>query len=319
MNRRIQATTLVLLIVGGILSALPAAAQNDLERKIDSLFVIASSGEVRYREMTEPAMDSIAALGVPAVPHLVDKFVTKSARERWTIIWILQRIGSPAVPHLIESLRRPDHLIVQRVCWALGDIKDSSAVDPLIAIAGHQRWQVRDQVIGALGRIGSKRADDVVLQALTDKIGQVRKAAVVSCGDLVIHEAIAGLVHALGDDFYGARMAAIGSLLKLDTTIVIETLIDSLDSGDKLVGNQICDMLGRYATDPALEVLYATALEDNSPERRIHAAVALIRADPLDNCGYQTEIFARQTDRLGRLKIESARYTARHGQEESAH
>ena len=50
-----------------------AAAETELKRKVDSLFVIASSGEVKYRDMVEPAKDSIAAIGADAVPILVDK------------------------------------------------------------------------------------------------------------------------------------------------------------------------------------------------------------------------------------------------------
>ena len=82
---------LLLTVISGL-----AAADTELERKVDSLFVIASSGEVKYRDMVEPAKDSIAAIGADAVPILVDKFTTKSARERWTIIKILEKIGSPA-------------------------------------------------------------------------------------------------------------------------------------------------------------------------------------------------------------------------------
>ncbi len=293
-----------------------AQEDGDLKRKIDSLFVIASSGEVKYRDMNGPAMDSIAALGAPAVPYLVDKFTTKSARERWTIIWTLQRIGSAAVPYLVESLGRPDPLVVERVCWALGDIKDSAATGPLMAVADNPRWQVRDQAVGALGKIGSKRADDVVMRALSDTIGQVRKSAVVSCGQLAVFEAIPNLVHVLGDDFYGARLMADISLFKLDTATVIETLVDSLNTDNDVTGAQICYMLGRYATDTAFAILRNAALNSRNPERRAHAAVAIILADPDNTRGYREEILNAQDDRWTRLKVESAIYTARHVQKE---
>ncbi len=306
------------LLLGLVLSALPAAAQTNLEKKIDSLFVIASSGEVRYRDMNEPAMDSIAALGAAAVPHLVDKFKTKSARERWTVIWTLQRIGSAAVPYLVESLDRPDPLIVERVCWALGDIKDSAATVPLMGVTDNPRWQVRDQAIGALGKIGSKRADDVVLRALNDTIGQVRKSAVVSCGKLHVFEAIPKLVHALGDDFYGARLIAPSALFKLDTATVIETLIDSVHSSNPMAVAQVYEMLGQYATDTALTVLRDQAIYGTDPQLRAHAAIALILADPTDQRRFREDLMSASYDRLTRLKIESAIYTARHAQEESS-
>jgi len=316
MNKPIGLTLSLILLLPLFVTVAPVTAESDIGEKIDSLFVIASSGEVMYRDMTEPAMDSIAALGAPAVPFLVEKFATKSARERWTVIWILQRIGSPAVPFLITSLNRPEHLIVQRVCWALGDIGDTAAVEPLLGIAGHARWQVRDQSVGALGKIGDKRAGTAVTRALDDPIGQVRKAAVVAAGQLGMDEVIPKLVHAFGDDFYGARMAAVDALHKLDTVRVLEVLYDSAASERDMVGSIVSSMLGGYATDQAIDILNEQARNGATPNRRAHAAVALAIADPWDNCGYMEEILKTESDRLIRLKIHSAIRTARNEQEE---
>jgi len=310
MNTRyvISITTGCLLFLTMICSRV--VADTDVKRKVDSLFVIASSGEVKYRDMVEPAMDSIAAVGVDAVPILIDKFTTKSARERWTIKWILQRIGSPSVPYLVRALRRPDYMVVQRVCWTLGDIGDTTAVDPLIGVTGHSCWQVRDQATGALGKLGNQRADEAVVSALSDPIGQVRKAAVVSCGKLVIERSVKQLVHALGDKFYGARLTAVEALLKMDTTTVMAILSDSITSENELIGDLACYILGEIGTDEAIELLMAQT-ESLNPDRRAHAIVAIIKADPDDNCGYYQMLLNRETDRLNRLKIESARYSAR--------
>lgn len=283
----------------------PARSQSALDKQIDSLFVIASSGEVKYRDLVDPAIEQIAALGPDAVPHLIGKLDTKSARERLTIINIFRKIGSPAVPDLLAALKLKDGLVVQRVCWALGDIKDSTAVKPLIAVCNHTNWQVRDQAIGALGKIGDNQADDAVMVAMTDSIGQVRKAASVSAGKLIIQEAAAELVSLLGDPFYGARMTALNSLLQLDTQLVVEIVTDSIHSDNKRVGNLCCQLLSKFATDPAIELLLN---ETNSPEplRRGQAGVGIIRADPLDNCDYRKKFVPQETDRLTLLKFESA-------------
>jgi len=286
-----------------------AAADTKLKRKVDSLFVIASSGEVKYRDMVEPAKDSIAAIGVDAVPILVNKFTTKSARERLTIIKILEKIGSPAVPYLVTALKRPDGLVVQRVCWALGDIGDTAAVKPLINVTCHPRWQVRDQAVGALGKIGDRRADEAAVIALRDPIGQVRKAAVVTCGKLTVENSIEQLVHVLGDEFYGARLAAAEALLKMDTGKVLAVLADSIESENSFVGNLGCYILGEFGTDEAIELLM-TQTESSDSDRRGHAAIAIIKADTQDNCGYHQLLIDRETDRLNRLKIESARSSA---------
>ncbi len=287
------------------------SAQEDIKKKVDSLFVIASSGSVLYQDLVEPAKDSLAALGAPAVPYLIDKFITKSARERWAIIHVLQRIGSPAVPYLTAALNRPDGEVVSRVCWALGDIKDTSSVQPLIEVSRHERWQVRDEAIGALGKIGDHRAADAVTEALNDSIAQVRKSAAVACGNLMVAGNIRKLTSLLGDEFYGVRMTAMEALLKMDTVEVIRALQDSINSPKVLLGNLACRVLGRYATDEALEILLdQTSATD--PGRRAHAAVAIILADPEDNCCFRRFFYEQEQDRLVRLKMASALKAASH-------
>jgi len=294
---------LIFILVAGMVSS-NVRADSDMNRKIDSLFVIASSGEVRFRDQNEPAMDSVAALGADAVPHLIEKFTTKSARERWTVIWILQRIGSAAVPDLVAALTRSDGLVVQRVCWALGDIKDSSSVEPLISVCTHNRWQVRDQAVSALGKIGDTRAEIAVIKSLVDSIGQVRKSAAVAAGKLMLSSTVDRLVHLLGDEFYGARMSAIASLLSLDSSVVLETVRDSIRSPNHFIGDLACQVLGKIGTDEAIQLLFEQTSSDIA-DRRAHAATALIKADPLDNCGFQQLLLQREPDRLVRMKIQS--------------
>ncbi|MCX6835641.1 MAG: HEAT repeat domain-containing protein [candidate division Zixibacteria bacterium] len=302
---KVIATNLVLAILLVAMIAPEAAAKSDFDRTLDSLFVVASSMEIMYQNMRDSAMNQIASYGVNAVPYLIEKFTTESSWDRWTVIWIFQRIGSPAVPLLLEALKRPDELVVQRVAWALGDIKDSSAVDGLIGVCHHSCWQVRDEAVGSLGRIGSARASEAVREALRDTIGQVRKSAVVSCGQLRVKDAAGELVHALGDEFYGARLTAVNSLLQLDTVAVMTVLTDSLASTNAAVGHMICQVLGRIVNEESL-MLLGGQLDSSDPARRTHAALALTQVDPKDECGFLKKFLESETDRLARLKIESA-------------
>lgn len=309
MNRKASKVILSAVITAFIVSmvAAPVSSQEALEEKIDKLFMIASSAELKVRDRVEPAKDSIAALGVDAVPILVDMLVTKSARERLTIIQILTKIGSPGVPYLISSLANPDGIIVQRVCWALGDIGDSSAVEPLTQVTTHQRWQVREEALGALGDIGSHRASEAVISGFSNEVGEVRKAAVVAAGKIGIAEAVMPLVNMLGDNFYGARLSAVEAILKLDTAQTMPVVIDSLSSERELVGDLACYLLGRVGGQHAMETLYNQTLSD-SPRRRAHAAVAIINGDPRDEFGFRQSILERETDRLTLLRINSAIY-----------
>jgi HEAT repeat protein len=302
---KVIATNLVLAILLVAMIAPEAAAKSEFDRTLDSLFVVASSMEIMYQNMRDSAMNQIASYGVNAVPYLIGKFATKSSWDRWTVIWIFQRIGSPAVPLLLEALKRPDELVVQRVAWALGDIKDSSAVDGLIGVCHHPCWQVRDEAVGSLGRIGSARASETVREALRDSVGQVRKSAVVSCGQLRVTDAAGELVHALSDEFYGARLTAVNSLLQLDTVAVMTVLTDSLTSSNAAVGHMICQVLGRIVNEESL-MLLAGQLDSSDLARRTHAALALTQVDPKDECGFLKKFLDSETDRLARLKLESA-------------
>lgn len=308
---------LAMILFAVLFSILPqhTNAQQALQKTVDSLFVIASSGEIKYRDMVEPAIDKLAALGRPIVPLLIDKFTTKSARERLTVINILKKIGSPTVPDLISALSHPNGLVVQRVCWALGDIKDTSAVIPLIGVSNHSRWQVREQALGSLGDLKDTRAEQTVLNGYDDPIGQVRKAASVAAGKIGISKDIESLVHMLGDPFYGARMSAAASLVKLDTSKVIAVLADSLYSVNRLTSSLASKVLGELHTDESLYLLYE-ASKEMDVYLRTHAAVALVTADPDDLCGFQESVLQNETDRLSLLKIHSAIQAAKNEKKE---
>ena len=73
MNRRnvIGLTLLVAILIS--LAGGSAAAKSAFEQKFDSLFIIASSGAIKYQDQTGPAMDSIAAMGVDVVPLLIER------------------------------------------------------------------------------------------------------------------------------------------------------------------------------------------------------------------------------------------------------
>lgn len=306
---RFRRNVMAVMVVFVLVMAGTVEAEQSLKQRFDSLFILASSGAVTHADQVEPAKDSIASLGEPVVPYLIDRFSTKSARERWAVIHILKRIGSPAVPHLVAALGRPDGLIVERVCWALGDIRDSTAVPGLVAVAAHERWQVRDQAIGALGKIGEpgRGASEAVMSGLADSIGQVRKSAAVACGRLSMEYVAEMLVSQLNDSFYGARFTAFEALERMDTTTVVHILRDSLTSLGPSGYALACDLLGRFGTDPALNALHEAALNELDDSRRAHAQTAIVRADPTDLCGWYHFLYEREENRLNRIKMSSAR------------
>lgn len=161
-------------------SAVDASPPNEAARKVDSLFIIASSGEIKYRDMVQPAQDSLVAMGEAAVPRMVEKIDIKIAREARTVREVLIKIGAVAVPSLLTRLSDEDTEVVSKTCYILGKIGDSSAIDGLVDVSGHSDWHIRSSAVAALGDIGNERGYEVVSRALADTVGLVRKSAAVA-------------------------------------------------------------------------------------------------------------------------------------------
>jgi HEAT repeat protein len=266
----------------------------EIIKKVDSLFIIASSGEVKYQKMVQPAIDSIAALGTPAVPRLIEKYDTQDARERLTINNILVKIGKLAVPYLLGALNLDNAEQVSRICYTLGEIRDSSAVSGIINVSDHYDWRVRSDCAGALGKIGDHLGDQTVLNLLLDTVETVRKSAAVSSGQLKMISSIPLLVYMLGDNFYGARLCASEALVKFGDAAV-GAISDSLNSADTLLGNLGCTTLGLIGTDSAIIVLHAQIHSEN-PMRRIMSVEAMYLANNPLVCGFIELAQPHETD-----------------------
>ncbi len=80
----------------------------------------------------------------------------------------LVELGEPAVPRLVQALKDKDESIRKQAVLALGQIKDSSAVDPLIDMLADQDWFTRLTAAAALEAIGDGRGRDAIKPLLKD-------------------------------------------------------------------------------------------------------------------------------------------------------
>ncbi len=60
----------------------PEMTREATDSLVDRLFIQASSGEIKYRDLVQPSKDSIAALGKKALPRMCAKLTSRDARER---------------------------------------------------------------------------------------------------------------------------------------------------------------------------------------------------------------------------------------------
>jgi|WetSurMetagenome_2_1015567.scaffolds.fasta_scaffold257353_1 HEAT repeat protein len=194
----------------------PAHADDAVRQKVDSLFIIATSGELKYRDLTGPAEDSIAAMARKSIPILIEKLGTSEARERVGLENIFKKIGKTAVPYLNDALLTTDSLQLSRVALMLNFLPDESSIDNLLKITTKPFYWVRYEAIRTLGQIGNNKAIAAVRTALQDSNEVVRTAAVVAAGKIKDQFLVPNLMVALTDSYYGVRLSAIEALQKFD-------------------------------------------------------------------------------------------------------
>jgi hypothetical protein len=216
--------SLVLSFTSGIL------AEQTVEEKIDSLFIMASSLDIKYKDSVASARESIAAMGTDAVPHLIEMLGTPHGRERAALEDIFKKIGEPAVPQLTDALLITDSLRLSRVAKMLYFFPDTSSVENLLRIVNNSYYSARYQVIRALGEIGDPRAISAVRSAMKDTIELVRTIAAVSAGRLKDDGLLPDILSAFDDSYYGARMSAHEALIKADCETKTAFIANSLPS-----------------------------------------------------------------------------------------
>lgn len=103
------------------------------------------------------------------------------------------------VEGLIEALNYDkDHNLRISAAWALGELGDPSAIDPLVE-ALDDRKRVKDVAAKALGEIGESQAIDPLVQLLEDENWEVRGTAAKSLGKIGDPRAIEPLIKTLED------------------------------------------------------------------------------------------------------------------------
>ncbi|MBD3367001.1 MAG: hypothetical protein GF405_02355 [Candidatus Eisenbacteria bacterium] len=251
----------------------------------EELFIRASSAELQYRGLLEPARRLLVRRQEESIPYLVTQLDTDQPRERIALENLFVRIGEDAVPALIEALEeealRDDTTRGARLAaYVLARIGDEAAVRPLIDQSGHGQWKMRSSVADALGHLGGPRAADALVGLLQDDDDSVRKAAAAGLDriardgpDVVRRHAEDALLEALDDEFYGVRFAASDALGRLGDELVpqLSRLAAEGAGRTRLLAVR---SLGRIGGRDALREI-APYLDDESWTVRAHAAEAV--------------------------------------------
>ncbi|ABN58397.1 MULTISPECIES: HEAT repeat domain-containing protein [Methanoculleus] len=78
------------------------------------------------------AIGALGAMGAPVVEPLVRTLLTVDSDARWSVAMALARAGTEAVEPLVGVVLVADDGIKNPAIWALAEIGDRRAVDPLV-------------------------------------------------------------------------------------------------------------------------------------------------------------------------------------------
>jgi HEAT repeat protein len=254
---RVEAMKKVTLLTAFLLVVLmDASIADDVRKKVDELFILASSGEVQYRDKVEPAKKELIEMGAEAVPYLVEKLDTENAREMHTLTDILKEIGGPAVLPLIQQLDSENKEVLRTSATILGKIGDPKAAPHLAGILEHPDLRIRSAASTSLGQVGDTTFLGVVVSVLSDSVEMVRKSAAYALGELETPGGISALISAFQDPHYSVRLTAVTSLVKIGEPAV-DTLISLLSHPDAGVQYLSIEALGRIKATEAIDPLLA--------------------------------------------------------------
>jgi HEAT repeat protein len=241
----------LLIVLAGSSAFCDEPPEDLVRKKVDSLFVLSCGGLEKYRDQQQPAESTLVEMGAGAVPYLLGKLNTQSAREKWTLIRIFGKIGEPAVMPLIDSLDSRDKEVTKLTIRIFGDIKDSRSVKPLVAMLDRDDYNIRNDACESLGKIADTTAFADVSLRMGDSVEVVRKSAAVAMGRMKDQRSIPYLVRGMSDRHFGVRMASGNSLVEIGEPSV-KSLLSLLDHAEEPTMNLAIECLGRLKSREAV-------------------------------------------------------------------
>jgi hypothetical protein len=191
---------------------------------------------------------------------------------------VLASLGRPAVPQLIHELKSQDPLVRRHAAEALGEIRDTRAIDPLGRVLKDKDALIRRHAVKALGKIGDPRAVPLLAEILNDPDEQshVRMTAAEALGDIGDKRAVEPLVSVLTGSHWTIRRSAAIALGAIRDPRAVAPLITALQDEDASVRGRVVETLGTIKDPRAVGPLHS-ALKDPDGNVRKLAEQALTK------------------------------------------
>lgn len=168
----------------------------------------------------------------------------------------LARMGAPAFQPVLDAFitGQPDRhsgrgrVVQEAAAHALGLLKDTRAVDPLLRAFGDPSMkEVRGSVALTLGQLGDARAFDPLMSALKDET--VRSQAVEALGNLHDRRAMEPLLELLARTGTESRWLVAEALVKMGKPRPMERLIPLLNSSDTSIEEAATLAIGQIGVE----------------------------------------------------------------------
>ncbi len=215
----------------------------------------------KLRELGKPAMDELVSMikyelnmaedvakvlsivGEPAVDILIPVLGDATERVREIAISVLTTIGAPAAVSLTKALESPDIITRAGAARALGDIGDTTAIEPLTKVLKDGNPHVRIAIAAALYKLGDKSHADVIIDGLDADLLSARRAAAAAMKNVVEEPPVEPLIKAAGDSDTQVHASATRALGKTKDARAVPVLIAALVAKDDAIRNIAADAL----------------------------------------------------------------------------
>lgn len=245
-------------------------------RAVLALIGVLANPSGHVRQAAAVALGKIGDLR--AVDPLISLLVDSDEEVRESAHDALVELGDAAAPHILELLvgGATDDDLTAAYIEILGDLEYQPGVDTLIGMLGHPNPTVRKSTAAALGDVGDTRAAAPLLAIFKDaQTADDLKFTIASAlGDLKDPSAIQPLVAAFSDSRANDNDAEIsddvGRALKGFGDQVVEPLRDALNSPDPQVRLRISRLLSDLDTGRVVPI-FIHLLDDADKDLRLDA------------------------------------------------
>lgn len=202
---------------------LTTASTQDAILKIAGQMQRSDKEKEEYQQMTHV----LQALAPQATPVLFQQLQRESERNRRLfLLSLFVEVGEPALDYLVRHVQHRDWYVVRNVAYLLGKLGSPMALPALETVMKHPEARVRLEAVGALRAIRGPRAEELLLDLLSDEEPAVRGMAADALGVMSARHALPLLLDQLEQnpwrlkrqpEFAIPLLRSIGKLGELDS------------------------------------------------------------------------------------------------------